>query len=188
MVVKCLARRKNRKSRGYSYSDFPYAILAVVAERVTGEQFSTLFERFVQNELQMKNTVITAPEHLRQPPAVLGERTIDFWKWEKDNPYIAGGGLVSNVEDMLAYISLQTESDAPYITVAHQICKNSVSPKRNIATCIGWHTYTNSNQLWHVGGVGTFRSSVIVNQKRKIDVVLGHSKASNTIIFLDIFR
>lgn len=176
-VIKCLGRRRNRKGHGYSYSDFPYAILAVVAERVTGEPFGELFERFVQNELQMKNTVITAPEHLRQPPAVLGERTIDFWKWEKDNPYIAGGGLVSNVEDMLAYIALQIESDAPYVTDAHKICQNSVSSKRNIATCIGWHTYTKSNQLWHVGGVGTFRSSAIINRRRKIGVVvLGNSK------------
>lgn len=176
-VLKCLARRKNQKSRGYSYSDFPYAILAVVAERVTGQRFSHLFERFVQEELRMKDTVITADKHLRQPPAMLGDRMIDFWRWEEENPYIAGGGLVSNVCDMLAYISLQIESDAPYITAAHQICKESVSPKRNIATCMGWHTYTRSNQLWHVGGVGTFRSSVIINRKRKIGVVvLGNSK------------
>ena len=176
-VLKCLARRKNQKSRGYSYSDFPYAILAVVAERVTRQRFSYLFERFVQEELQMKDTVITADEHLRQPPAMLGGRMIDFWRWGEENPYIAGGGLVSNVCDMLAYISLQIESDAPYITAAHQICKESVSPKRNVATCMGWHTYTRSNQLWHVGGVGTFRSSVIINRKRKIGVVvLGNSK------------
>ena len=176
-VLKCLARRKNQKPRGYSYSDFPYAILAVVAERVTGQRFSHLFERFVQEELQMKDPVITADKHLRQPPAMLGDRMIDFWRWEEENPYIAGGGLVSNVCDMLAYISLQIESDAPYITAAHQICKASVSPKRNIATCMGWHTYTRSNQLWHVGGVGTFRSSVIINRKRKIGVVvLGNSK------------
>ena len=176
-VLKCLARRKNHKPRGYSYSDFPYAILAVVAERVTGQRFSHLFERFVQEELQMKDTVINADKHLRQPPAMLGDRMIDFWRWEEENPYIAGGGLVSNVCDMLAYISLQIESDAPYITAAHQICKASVSPKRNIATCMGWHTYTKSNQLWHVGGVGTFRSSVIINRKRKIGVVvLGNSK------------
>ena len=176
-VVRCLARRKHRKPRGYSYSDFSYAILAVVAERVTGERFSKLFEEFVQNELQMKNTVMTAPEHLRRPLSVLGERTIDFWRWEENNPYIAGGGLVSNIQDMLAYISLQIESDTPYITAAHQICKDSVSPKRNIAICIGWHTYTKSNQLWHVGGVGTFRSSAIINRKRKIGVVaLGNTK------------
>lgn len=176
-VLKCLARRKNRNPRGYFYSDFPYAILAVVAERVTGERFSSHFERFVQNELQMKDTAITAPEHLRTPPAILGERVIDFWRWEEENPYIAGGGLVSTVQDMLTYISLQIESGEAYITAAHQICKESISPKRNIATCIGWHTYTKSNQLWHVGGVGTFRSSVIVNRKRKMGVVvLGNSK------------
>lgn len=38
---------------------------------------------------------------------------------------------------------------------------------------IGWHTYKKSNQLWHVGGVGTFRSSIIVNKKKKCgDVIL----------------
>ena len=176
-VLKCLARRKNRKPRGYSYSDFSYAVLAVVAERVTGEDFCPLFERFVQEELGMHQTVVTAPEHLRQPLAMLGDGAIDFWKWEKNNPYIAGGGLVSNIQDMLAYISLQIESDEPYITDAHQICKESISPKRNLASCIGWHTYTKSNRFWHVGGAGTFRSSVIVNRKRKIGVVvLGNSK------------
>ena len=176
-VQKCLARRKNRKTYGYSYSDFPYAILAVVAERVTGQRFSRLFENFVQEELQMSNTVITKEAHLRQPLAMLGKRSINFWKWEEENPYIAGGGLVSNVHDMLAYLSLQIESDAPYITAAHQICNESISPKNNVAMCIGWHTYKKSNQLWHVGGVGTFRSSIIINRKRKIGVVvLGNSK------------
>jgi len=43
--------------------------------------------------------------------------------------------------------------------------------------CIGWHTYKRSNQLWHVGGVGTFRSSLIFNKKRKLGVaVLGNAK------------
>ena len=90
---------------------------------------------------------------------------------------MAGGGLVSNVSDMLAYIALQIECDAPYIADAHRICEASISKKRNLAMCIGWHTYKNSNQLWHVGGVGTFRSSVILNKHRRIGVVvLGNSK------------
>ena len=108
---------------------------------------------------------------------MLGKRPVHFWKWNRENPYIAGGGLVSNVQDMLAYIALQVEGEASYISSAHRLCEASVSDKRNIATCIGWHTYKKSNQLWHVGGVGTFRSSVILNKNRRIGVVvLGNSK------------
>ena len=176
-VVKSLARRRNLTPRGYSYSDFPLAVLAVALERITGEPFGNLIEDFVQNDLGMKSTVISLPEHLRNPRSALGKRTVDFWRWERDNPYIAGGGLVSTVGDMLNYIAVQIESGEPYIRDAHALCRESVSEKSDIVTCIGWHSYKKSNQLWHVGGVGTFRSSIIINRPRKIGVVvLGNSK------------
>lgn len=176
-VKRCLAKREGRVAHGYSYSDFPFAILAVAAERITGRSFGDLVEEFVQDDLGMKKTVISLAEDKRTPVAVLGKRQIDFWRWERDNPYIAGGGLVSSVDDMLTYVAAQIESNEPYITGAHVLCEESLSDKNDIATCIGWHTYKKSNQLWHVGGVGTFRSSVIVNRARKIGVVvLGNSK------------
>lgn len=178
-VIRALSRRKRNKKYGYSYSDFPYAILAVVAEAVTGKHFSELIEQFVQKDLNMKNTFVSVPESLRHPLSVYGKRTVGFWKWEKDNPYIAAGGLVSTVSDMLTYITHQIENDRGYITSAHKICEETISPKRNLACCIGWHTYKRSNQLWHVGGVGTFRSSIVINKKRKIGViVLGNSKGA----------
>lgn len=176
-VIRALSRRKKKREHGYSYSDFPFAILAVVAEKVMGKSFSELIENFVQNDLDMKNTHVTVPENTRSPRSAYGQRIIDFWKWEKNNPYVAGGGLVSTVSDMLTYVSTQVESDKGYIKNAHRMCEGSVSEKSNTVSCIGWHTYKKSNQLWHVGGVGTFRSSVIINKQRRIGVVvLGNSK------------
>ena len=176
-VLKCLSRRNAKRSQGYSYSDFSYAILAVLAERVTGRRFCELITEFVQGDLGMKNTVISISDPERSPKAMLGKRSIGFWRWNEDNPYIAGGGLISNIGDMLNYIAIEIESKEPFITKAHRICEGSLSARKNIAVCIGWHTYKKSNQLWHVGGVGTFRSSVILNKKRKIGVaVLGNSK------------
>lgn len=85
--------------------------------------------------------------------------------------------MVSNIEDVLRYIALQIESDKPYISSAHTICEESELKNNNHLMCIGWHTYKCSNQLWHVGGVGTFRTSIILNKKRKIGVaVLGNAK------------
>lgn len=177
-VIKSLERRRFFKQRvRYGYSDFASAILAVVAERVTETPFSVLFETFVQKELGLLNTTVEAATKGRMPVAARGNKTLPFWVWNRNNPYIAGGGMVSNIEDMLQYIALQIESEKPYITEAHTVCVESEQKRSNHLMCIGWHTYQRSNQLWHVGGVGTFRASVIINKNRKLGVaVLGNAK------------
>ncbi|MBQ9801960.1 MAG: beta-lactamase family protein [Clostridia bacterium] len=182
-VLKCLARRKRcgngakKRKKQYGYSDFAYAVLAVVAERVTKRPFADLIEDFVQGRLGMTGTVVQADPKTRVPCAVSHDRVLPFWKWRRENPYVAGGGLVSNVEDMLRYLSRQIEDTDPCIAGAHRLCEASLSAGKNEAMCIGWHTYKKSNQLWHVGGVGTFRSSVIFNKKSKFGVVvLGNAK------------
>ena len=177
-VIKSLERRRFfRQKERYGYSDFASAILAVTAETVINKPFSVLFEEFVQKDLGLANTVFAADPNSRTPPAAKGNKILPFWVWKKDNPYIAGGGMVSNIEDVLHYIAMQIESDKPYITSAHTVCESSAQKKDNHLMCIGWHTYQRSNQLWHVGGVGTFRSSIILNKKRKLGVaVLGNAK------------
>ena len=177
-VIQSLERRRFLKPKvRYGYSDFAYAILAAIAETVTKKPFSTLFEEFIQKDLGLVNTVIKADIEKRTPPAVKGTRILPFWVWKKGNPYIAGGGMVSNIEDMLRYVAVQIESEEPYITSAHTVCEGSELKNDNHLMCIGWHTYKSSNQLWHVGGVGTFRTSIILNKKRKLGVVvLGNAK------------
>lgn len=176
-VIKCLGKRQKRGKTGYGYSDFAYAILAVIAESVTGRPFSLLMEEFLYGKLGMMNTVISEDPRTRRPLAADRGRIYDFWRWNEDNPYIAGGGLVSNITDMMHYLILQLTDNRSFITGARRLCQGSISGGSNIATCIGWHTYKRSNQLWHVGGVGTFRSSVIFNKKRQIAVaVLGNAK------------
>ncbi len=177
-VIKCLERRRFLKPKvRYGYSDFAFAILALVAESVTKKQFSVLFEEFIQKELGLNNTMVEVATESRTPLAANGKKILPFWVWKKDNPYIAGGGMVSNIEDLLRYVALQIESNESYITSAHTVCENSALKNDNHLMCIGWHTYKCSNQLWHVGGVGTFRTSIILNKKLKLGVaVLGNAK------------
>lgn len=177
-VIKSLGRRRFIMHRvRYGYSDFSSAILAAVAEAVTKKQFSELFEEFIQKDLGLANTTVEEEPEGRTPLAAKGKKVLPFWVWKRENPYIAGGGMVSNIEDVLRYIALQIESDKPYITSAHNVCKESELKNDNHLMCIGWHTYKCSNQLWHVGGVGTFRTSIILNKKLKLGVaVLGNAK------------
>ena len=181
-IMKSLERRRFLRPRErYGYSDFASAILAVTAEAVTKKPFSTLFEEFVQKDLGLTNTSFHVDPNSRSPLAAKGKKTLPFWVWKKDNPYIAGGGMVSNIGDVLRYIALQIESDKPYIASAHTVCEESARKNDNHLMCIGWHTYQRSDQLWHVGGVGTFRSSIILNKKRKLGVaVLGNAKGRSS--------
>lgn len=172
-VIKSLEHRRFIKPKArYGYSDFASAILATVAESVTNTPFPLLFEEFIGNDLGLKNTFIELETEKRKPIAAKGEKALPFWMWKRENPYIAGGGMISNIEDMLRYIALQIESEKNYITSAHTVCKESEIKNDNHLMCIGWHTYKKSNQLWHVGGVGTFRTSLIANKKSKLGVVV----------------
>ncbi len=177
-VIKSLERRRFfRPKVRYGYSDFASAVLAAVAEKVTKTPFSTLFEDFIKNDLGLSETYTQLSPEKRDPPAAKGKKLLPFWVWKRNNPYIAGGGMVSNIGDVLKYVALQIESDKPYIASAHTVCEDSALKNNNHLMCIGWHTYQNSNQLWHVGGVGTFRTSVIINKSQKLGVtVLGNAK------------
>ncbi len=174
-VLQALRRRSKKRTHHYSYSDFSYAILALVAESITDMDFYDLAQDFLHHELRMGRSHVIRETDIAS--AVYKGNTIPFWHWNRKSPYLAAGGLVSNLEDMLKYVALEIESQQDYIANAHRICQNSFWKRQNVGTCIGWHTYKKSNQLWHVGGVGTFRSSVIFNRKRRLGiVVLGNTK------------
>lgn len=178
-IIHCIEKRnKCKHNKKYGYSDFSYAILGLIIEKVTNVKFSILFNEFINNELKMINTKVIL-KGIRFPYAMKGRKIFPYWQWSSDNYYLAAGGVVSNVQDMLKYLSLQIESKEKYIKKAH-IISNEIIAKNNIRICKGWHSYVKSHQLWHVGGVGTFRSSIIVNKHKKIGViVLGNSKGVN---------
>lgn len=176
-IIKYLERRKHHKANSkYGYSDFAYGVLAVVCETVTDTPFPSLLEAFMKNRLDMQDTAVLAAPDDRTVLPVNKRRILPYWVWQEDNPYLASGGMVSNLSDMLKYVAAQLYSKEAYIVEAH-IRQDAAVSKSNILPCRGWHTYKKSNQLWHVGGVGTFRSSIVFNRKRGLGVVvLGNAK------------
>ena len=82
---------------------------------------------------------------------------------------------------MTEYAALQLKESLDFIKDSHKISEGSFQRRGNVGSCLGWHTYRSSNQLWHVGGVGTYRASMIFNVKRKISiVVLGNAKGKKS--------
>lgn len=174
-VLKALSKRKKKKKYNYSYSDFNYAILAIVLERVTNKLFCELLDEFIKKDLYMMDSHILS-KYTPNTKAVYKNKVINRWEWNNDNPYISAGGICSNVSDMVKYMELELKSDIDYIKNCHIVNQETKKRKDRILICPGWHAYKNGNHLWHVGGVGCYRSSIIISKNKKIGVIgLGNS-------------
>ncbi len=177
-VLKALSKRKYTRRGGYSYSDFAYAVLALVASRITGRSIKDLLQEVI-DDYQLKNTCVI-PEDNRVKSNLRGH-IVAPWKWESDNPYLASGGISSTICDMLSYAKAQVEKPYAFTKLAQKRYGAASIMGGSTDVCLGWHTYKRSNQCWHVGGVGTFRSSMIFNTKEKCAVVvMGNAKGGKS--------
>ncbi len=177
-VLNALSKRNHTRARGYSYSDFAYAILAIVASRITGKNILTLLQEVIE-DYGMKHTCVIPNDN--RVKSNLHGHIIPPWNWENNNPYLASGGISSTICDMMIYAKAQVEQHYTFTKLAQQRCNASLNRKGKTDTCLGWHTYKRSNQCWHVGGVGTFRTSMIFNTKAKCAVVvMGNTKGAKS--------
>lgn len=177
-VLNALSKRNRARRRGYSYSDFAYAILAIVASRITGKNIIDLLQEVIDDYHLVNTRVIPSNNRVKSN---LRGHIIPPWKWECNNPYLASGGISSTICDMLAYAKAQVEKPYAFIKLAQQRIDTSSNLGEKTDICLGWHTYRRSNQCWHVGGVGTFRSSMIFNAKSKCAVVvMGNAKGGKS--------
>ena len=171
VVLKCLEKKRfsKHKEKKYHYSDLNYALLAIVLEKIEKRKIKELLQDFITNDLKLKNTYVG--NFAGTTKSVLRDKYIDDWVWYCDNPYLSAGGIISNSYDMLVFSKIIIDSDLEYIKNASIICPESKRLKNDIMTTYSFHTFKKSNQLWHVGVVGTHRSMIIINKVKKYAVI-----------------
>lgn len=143
------------KEYPYNYSNFGYAVLGLVLEKVYATEYSTLVNDYLRNDLGMKHTQIS----------VNSGDSGNFWEWQPGDTYLAAGGLTSNIEDMLIYAQLQLDEQGMWES-DHKPLKyfdaNSDSYKnlgiRIDGAAYGWICDTESGFLWHNGGTSHYNS------------------------------
>ena len=172
-TIKKMSRKKVKRGY-YHYSDFNYAVLGILIEKIENRKFTDLLSDFIVNDLHLRNTFIF--ENKNSTKSVYHNKYINNWIWKENNPFITAGGIISNVEDLIKLANLVISSDLKYMKMASMICEESKQEKMKIVTTLSFHSYQKSNMLWHVGGIGTHRAMIIINSKRKLaSVVLCNS-------------
>ncbi|OTF79749.1 hypothetical protein BLA29_002729 [Euroglyphus maynei] len=132
----------------FHYSTFAYTLIAAVMEtKMESKDFAKDYEKFIRNELGLLHT------HLDRNDTIIGDRSRHYCRDGKSGeirnvPYVdnsykwAGGGLLSNIPDLLQYGNLMLYS---YLGVDH---KGRVGFLRKSTVEEMWKPLENSSPNW----------------------------------------
>ncbi len=152
-----------------TYSNLGATVVGYVLSKAYERPFNRLMEDLLK-ELELNDTYTLAPprnlEGIREDGSP-GE----YWGWDEDDVYIAAGYLVSSLDDMLNYASLQMDEGNPIIKSCHQ--------SRAFVTDIGarqeiglfWFLFPSLGLIFHNGGTGCFNCGICVNPGKRVAVV-----------------
>ena len=169
VLAKCKSLDMGKDNYGFTYSNFGYAVLGLVLEAVFDKDYTALLNEFVQQDLGMTATKISAQD------GDLGH----YWDWQEDDGYLSAGAVTSDIEDMLRYAQLQLDED-PVFDRCHQSLKtiNAASESHKLMGIrldeigMAWIIDNENGFIWHNGGTGHYNSYLGFNPENRTAVVI----------------
>ena len=166
----------DKKSYGFTYSNFGYAVLGLVLEAVYDTDYKSLLNSFAQDELGLKNTKIS-------------DESGDFgnyWDWDSNNPYLSAGAVTSNISDMLLYAQMQLDNN-PYFSECHKSLKTINATTEDYKAMginldeigMSWIIDNQNDIIWHNGGTGDYNSYLGFNLETGTAVAVLSNLAPN---------
>jgi CubicO group peptidase (beta-lactamase class C family) len=162
----------NLDNRDYSfkYSNFGIATLGAVLEQLYDEDYFTLMNDFIIENLGLSNTKISDGS---------GDLK-NYWEWSESDAYMPAGALLSNITDMMEYVQIQMREKPEYLSIAHEAlaevnATTAAYKKMGIridAVGAGWMIDNENNIIWHNGGTGNYNSYIGFDKENKIAVVI----------------
>lgn len=158
----------SQEAHGFDYSNFGYAALGLILEKTTGTEFTTLMNDFTAS-LGLENT------HISDGTGDLG----DYWDWQLGDTYLAAGGLVTDINDMLKYAQLQLDGTEPFAACHESQCVIDAAPESYKKMGIymdeiglSWIIDRENGIIWHNGGTGHYNSYLGFSPEKQCAVVV----------------
>jgi CubicO group peptidase (beta-lactamase class C family) len=170
MVLNRIGRiNLENKDYPFEYSNFGYAVAGLVLERIYNEDYRTLMNSYIKNDLVLNNTKISDGS---------GDLS-HYWVWDKGNPYIAVGAITSSITDMMKYAQMQMEETPSYLSLTHSVVAQ-LNPPVNFpelgiysdAYGLGWDIDSINNIIMHAGTTNNYNTFLIIDKTNKMAVVV----------------
>lgn len=154
------------KQHKFDYSNFGYAALGLILEKVTGTEFTMLCNNYLQNELGLANSRISDGN------GDLGK----LWDWTPGDTYMSAGAVLSDIEDMLKYAQMQLDGfseNHESFAVIDKVNENYQKMGINMDEIgAAWLIDRENGFVWHNGGTGDYNSYLGFCEKTKTAVVV----------------
>jgi CubicO group peptidase (beta-lactamase class C family) len=165
----------------YQYSNPGYALLAIVAERVSGKRFGEFLEQEIFAPLGMSNTFIYDSPAKRNPLTAVGYG--QFGQVDDGGPTaIPGdGGIYSTVDDLFKWDqALYTEKLVHQSTLAEAFTPGKVQQGTSTYG-FGWNIEEDSGgkYLWHTGSNAGFRAFISRRLANRVTVIILTNKGNS---------
>lgn len=154
----------------FGYSNFGFAALGAVLERIYDKDYTTLINEYISDGLKLQNTRISD-----------GSGNFDsYWEWQKSDAYMPAGALTSDITDMMQYTKLHMGGDLDYLNMAHDALfeANATTDSyqqlgiRIDAVGVGWMLDKENDIVWHNGATSNFNGYLGFDKESQIGVVI----------------
>jgi len=158
------------KNHAFEYSNFGMAIVGLVLEKVYNEDYSTLMNRYLSEELGLAHTRLPNDSNTLK----------NAWQWSTSDAYLPAGALRSTILDMMDYARMQLKGNPEYLTLTHQSLR-SIDASSKTREKMGiqmdeigysWIIDSKRSILWHNGGTGNYNSYIGLDLKNQLAVVV----------------
>lgn len=164
------------KTQKFKYSNFGYATLGLILEKVYGMDYTTLVNEFASNEIGLKNT------HISDKSGDLKK----YWDWKEDDAYLSAGGLTSTISDMLLYAQLQLSGEGILGSSQESlsVINATTNANKNMGIMMdeigaGWIIDRENDVIWHNGGTGDYNCYLGFCPETEMAVVILSNLAPN---------
>lgn len=177
-LIRYCQRHPVNGDRDYFYADLHFALLGLALAEAEHKPYPLLMEEFIQNGLHLKHTAFS----IDSPPLLqsfCGKKKHGFLTWEKDNPYLAAGGLHTDLTDALVFLENCIAAEHDFHKLAQTKQKTVLFRRGRFWIGLGWHMYRDQNFYYHKGAVSGFRTNFTFDRKRKIAIAVLANGAGN---------
>ena len=156
----------------YLYSNLGVGILGYTLAKIYGLSYEQLFQKYIFSKYKMHSTTFNVELSKNGLVPGLDEQGNEVSNWNF-SILAPAGGILSNVEDLAKYVLAQFDDSDQELRLMR---KKTIGIDGQFDMGLGWHiinsTKSNDQLYTHGGGTGGYTSSILVDLKNEIGVVI----------------
>ncbi len=162
----------------YEYSNLGMGLLGYILTRIEEKPYPKLVTELITKPLGMNQTFVSGTSKEKHLASGYADNTeVKAWTWNNESVLTGVGGLVSNAEDMMKFMTAQLTTSNTQLSKAFALTHTIRADAGGMKIGYGWHI-RDEKIVWHNGGTGGFRSFAGFDKaSNKAVVVLTNSTA-----------